>query len=68
MAEAETKPPKVPPSLLVCVEKLMVNLTQDLDPYVALRIINETKRVAGEIYLIGYDVRRNKCENCPNNK
>ena len=54
-----------PEALLISIEKLLLGVTDNLDPYIQLRIVAMAKHATDVAYLMGaYDGARNRCESC----
>jgi hypothetical protein len=59
---------KTPEGLLLSIEKLMLGVTDNLDPFVGLKLTNLTRQVVEVAYMMGrQDGTRsaNSCPTCP---
>lgn len=59
---------QTPEALLRSIEKLYMNITEPLDPYIALALTNLSTKLAETIYLMGYQdgqrLSTNACSYC----
>ncbi|WP_287128791.1 hypothetical protein [Candidatus Cyanaurora vandensis] len=61
---------KAPEGLRISIEKLMLGITDNLDPYVGLKLTNLTIQVAELSYMMGHqdgnrDTIMSDCPTCP---
>jgi len=58
--------PEIPEPLLQTFEQFYLNITQDLDPYLALAFTNLSKQAITTAYLMGFeDAKRQQPEKQP---